>query len=150
MFDPWQGTPIDSTDLWRCAQQEKVQDLARAMARPTWAQAVTWLQGYLAPGVQAQIRECVAVRNPDWPVAYHLGWGMSLRNALREHGFGEDAMGVRNLDNIYIALVEEASCSPPSLVAAQREQELGLAVLALKVLGIGLALLLCAALWLSW
>lgn len=39
---------------------------------------------------------------------YHMGWGMGVRNALREHGFGEEPFGVRNLDNIYVPLIEEA------------------------------------------
>lgn len=37
-----------------------------------------------------------------------MGWGMGVRNALREHGFGEEPFGVRNLDNIYVPLIEEA------------------------------------------
>jgi hypothetical protein len=33
---------------------------------------------------------------------------MSVRNLLREKGFNEKYFGVHNLDDIYVALVEEA------------------------------------------
>lgn len=38
----------------------------------------------------------------------HFGWGMAVRNILRQHGFGEKELGVHNLDDIYVALVAEA------------------------------------------
>jgi hypothetical protein len=47
--------------------------------------------------------------NPErWYVGSHFYWGMAVRNLLREKGFGEEYFGVHNLDDIYIALVEEA------------------------------------------
>ena len=47
--------------------------------------------------------------NPkEWAVDYHFGWGMAVRNLLREKGFGEDYFKIHNLDDIYVQLVEEA------------------------------------------
>jgi len=143
-------TPIEMTELFRRAEQEKVEDLARAMARSTWAEAVRWLRGYLAPGVLLQIRELVANHDPNWPAGYHFGWGMGLRNALRDHGFGEEPMGVRNLDNIYVALVEEAACASANLEATQTVEEAGLTTFALKLLAVGLLLVAVTAFLLHW
>lgn len=56
--------------------------------------------------------EAIAVvykANPAyWWTSYHFYWGMGIRNLLRLHGFGENYFKVDNLDDIYIALVEEA------------------------------------------
>jgi hypothetical protein len=38
----------------------------------------------------------------------HFGFGMTVRNALRRAGFGEEYFGVHNLDDIYIDVIEEA------------------------------------------
>lgn len=94
------------------AEREKRQDLETAKALPLWAAAVAWLRGYLAEEVKAKIRAVVGTQ--DWPAAYHMGWGMAVRNALRTHGFSEKDFRVMNLDNIYVELVEEAVSSPPA------------------------------------
>lgn len=151
MLDHWRWQPGPTIEsMEHPAQLEEVEDLARAMASPTWAQAVTWLRGYLPPGILAQIRELIAEHNPDWPAGYHLGWGMGVRNALREHGFGEQVMGVRNLDNVYVALVEEAACASGTLDERQVVEEARLRKFALALLGVGLVLLLLAALLFRW
>jgi hypothetical protein len=46
-------------------------------------------------------------RAPEMPL--HMGFGMSVRNYLRQNGFGEDTFGVWNLDDYYIPLVERAA-----------------------------------------
>jgi hypothetical protein len=38
----------------------------------------------------------------------HLGFGMGIRNLLRRGGFGEEQLGVHNLDDVYVAFIEEA------------------------------------------
>jgi len=43
-----------------------------------------------------------------WYVGYHFGWGMAVRNFLREKGFDEKYFKIHNLDGIYVALIEEA------------------------------------------
>lgn len=48
-------------------------------------------------------------RDPErWIGPYHHGWGTAMRNHLRQMGFGELYFGVHNLDDIYVALIEEA------------------------------------------
>lgn len=48
-------------------------------------------------------------RNPEeWWVMHHFGWGMGMRNLLRDNGFSEKDMGVGNLDDYYIAFIEQA------------------------------------------
>lgn len=99
-----------AADLLARAEQQRVSDLAIARtAEPVkWDAAVRFLRGWLSPTVQDMVREVIRIKTPDWPAAYHLGWGMGVRNGLRQHGFGEKDFGVLNLDNIYVELVEEA------------------------------------------
>lgn len=48
-------------------------------------------------------------KNPEhWIAPYHFGWGMALRNGLRQSGFSEKDFGIDNLDCIYRLLVEDA------------------------------------------
>ena len=58
--------------------------------------------------VSVEIRKAYQSSPNDWYVRHHFNWGMSVRNLLREKGFGEDYFKIHNLDDIYIALVEEA------------------------------------------
>jgi hypothetical protein len=71
------------------------------------APALTMLAVELEPAA-AEIREEYAKHPADWWAPHHLLWGMSVRNLLRDKGFGESYFGVSNLDDIYVALVEEA------------------------------------------
>jgi hypothetical protein len=58
----------------------------------------------IAPLIRADI-----AKDPDgWILPYHMMWGMSIRNLLRERGFGETYWPVSNLDDIYCQLIEEA------------------------------------------
>lgn len=97
-------------DLMADAIRRAQADLAIARAESLWPKAVEWIRGYLEPQVQRQIAQVIGT--PDWPAAYHFGWGMGMRNALRRNGFGEREFGIQNLDNIYIELVEEAVDEP--------------------------------------
>lgn len=44
----------------------------------------------------------------SWYTPVHFGWGMSIRNLLRKNEFGEDDLGVKNLDDVYVALAQFA------------------------------------------
>jgi hypothetical protein len=47
--------------------------------------------------------------NPTkWYVMHHFSWGMVMRNLLRENGYGEQELGISNLDDYYVALIEQA------------------------------------------
>ena len=72
------------------------------------APAVDWLRGYLDFTVVDQIRTAIAADPEHWVAPYHFFWGMAIRNALRQAGFGEDYWPIWNLDDIYVPLVERA------------------------------------------
>ena len=105
-------------ELMDRALREEATDMKIARASELWPKAVSFLRDWLSPSVRQQIREVINIKSPDWPSGYHLGWGMGVRNALREHGFGEKPFGVMNLDNIYVPLVEESTLPP----APERDQ----------------------------
>ena len=43
---------------------------------------------------------------PNWCAVVHFTWGMSIRNLLRTNGFGEKDLGIKNLDDAYIPIIE--------------------------------------------
>lgn len=91
------------------ARIQEVRDQATAQGSPLWVQAVTFLRDwYFTEEVKAKIKAVIENKDQNWPAAYHLHWGMGVRNDLRKAGFGEAEFGIQNLDNIYVPLVEEA------------------------------------------
>lgn len=58
--------------------------------------------------VLSEIKNAYRMNPKEWWVGYHFGWGMAVRNLLREKGFGEEYFEIHNLDDIYVLLVEEA------------------------------------------
>jgi hypothetical protein len=61
------------------------------------------------PDADVRVMRGVIAADPnEWVVPYHFGWGMGIRNHLRQHGCGEAALGVANLDDVYALLVEQA------------------------------------------
>ena len=70
--------------------------------------AIEFLHGYFlnAPNTVAQIRDA-AKRDPQtWWADYHMTWGMAVRNLLRRNGYDEKTLGIQNLDDVYVGLVE--------------------------------------------
>lgn len=61
------------------------------------------------------IRDMYEENPTGWMVPYHFSAGMSIRNLLRDRGFGEDYFNVDNLDDIYVALIEEALKLHPTI-----------------------------------
>lgn len=71
--------------------------------------AAGFLRGwYEESGALEEIRAAERRDLQEWWAAHHFGWGMDVRNLLRRHGFGEEELGVGNLDDVYVGLVEEA------------------------------------------
>lgn len=91
-----------------CAQMYK--DLTPEVKTP----ALAMLRTELAP-VVPQVKAAYLVDPEGWIAHYHFGWGMAVRNLLREKGFGEEYFKIHNLDDIYVALVEEALELKPEL-----------------------------------
>mgnify|MGYP001593378359 CR=1 FL=1 len=102
-----QPRPIIRWDDLR-AEVVAVRDLTTARQSEKWAAAVKFLSGHIPEVVQQQIRDLRHIQSPDWPAAFHFGWGMGVRNDLRRAEFAESDFGILNLDNIYIELIEEA------------------------------------------
>jgi hypothetical protein len=71
------------------------------------APALVMLHDELSP-VREEILAAYKADPEGWWAPHHFLWGMSVRNLLRQKGFGEDHFGVDNLDDFYIPLVEEA------------------------------------------
>lgn len=61
---------------------------------------------------QEAIADTIQREGPTWYAGYHFGWGSKVRNLLRDNGFGEKELGVENLDDVYVKLVEEAVWKP--------------------------------------
>ena len=55
-----------------------------------------------------QIRELISSDPLGWAPPLHYYWGMAVRNALRDLGYTEAAIGIENLDDIWVGLVELA------------------------------------------
>jgi hypothetical protein len=83
--------------------KERYQALPHRLRKP----ALKMLARELA-AVAGDIREAYLADPDEWYAGYHFGWGMAVRNLLREKGFGEKYFGIHNLDDIYVYLVEEA------------------------------------------
>jgi hypothetical protein len=84
-----------------CVQMYK--DLTPEVKAP----ALAMLAMELEP-VKAEIQAAYDKDPEGWIGPYHFFWGMGVRNLLREKGFGEEYFKIHNLDDIYVALVEEA------------------------------------------
>ncbi len=72
------------------------------------ARAVIILRESLPQETQAKIKTAIQEDPQAWWAPYHFGWGMSIRNLLREKGLDEEELEVANLDDVYVGLVEEA------------------------------------------
>ena len=70
---------------------------------------IGFLRGYFADAPQTvqQIRDAAA-SDGLWWADYHMTWGMAVRNLLRRNGFDERSLGVENLDDVWVGLVEGA------------------------------------------
>ncbi len=54
------------------------------------------------------IKKAIELDKKSWFADYHFHWGMAIRNILRDNGFGEKEIGAKNLDDVYVDLVEDA------------------------------------------
>ncbi len=79
-----------------------------ALASEKKKPAIDYLKKQIAEHIKILIR-ADSNRDPEsWFAPYHLGWGMVIRNGLRDAGFGEEYFRIGNLDDIYVELVEDA------------------------------------------
>jgi hypothetical protein len=90
-----------------CHTKEECKAMYDALPPELKAPAVAALAGVLVFEME-QLRELIQADPENWAAPFHSWGGMSVRNFLRKSGFGEDYFGVHNLDDIYVALIEEA------------------------------------------
>jgi hypothetical protein len=109
------GEPRD----WKKLHEENVRKLDPAMRD----RAAAYLRHKLSPAVIAEVRALIAADPQEWWVPYHFDWMMAIRNALREAGYGEQQLGIDNLDDYAVGLVELAVQEQPS-EEAQKETDL--------------------------
>ncbi len=70
--------------------------------------AIKFLKKWIYKKDILKLRKLIKKDPVGWFGLYHHGWGTAIRNALRHNGFGEEYFGIRNLDDIYVELVEDA------------------------------------------
>jgi hypothetical protein len=72
--------------------------------------AIKFLSETLGDSFWKWLETAKAKEGHQWFVhdIWHFNGGMAVRNHLRENGFGEDYIGVDNLDDTYTFLVEDA------------------------------------------
>jgi hypothetical protein len=54
------------------------------------------------------LRRKVQADPKGWWIGHHFSFGMTMRNIMRQNGFGEKELEVDNLDDYYIPCIEEA------------------------------------------
>jgi hypothetical protein len=68
--------------------------------------AVKFLTTYLSDDVKDKVRVVCGAGNTQWLSEYHFGWGMGIRNALRQAGLSDAQLPDQNWDDYYGAVVE--------------------------------------------
>lgn len=72
-------------------------------------EAVALLRGQFSTRHRQYIRSRYAVDPTRWITPLHFGWGMAVRNFLREHGLADDRLPSGNWDDYYVQCVEAAA-----------------------------------------
>jgi len=70
--------------------------------------AVAFLRRTIPPETRTLVRDYITADPQHWWVPYHFTTMMGVRNALRGAGFGEVELGIDNLDDYAVELVELA------------------------------------------
>lgn len=86
------------------------------MNRRQSCRAVEYLRRKLPRAAQRILRRRMRQYGSSWwhhPAGWHFRGGMAVRNLLRKGGFGEKELGVGNLDDVYVELVEQAVWGGP-------------------------------------
>lgn len=68
-------------------------------------QAIEVLEVELNDDVKRSIRDAWT-KDPNWFAGYHFGWGMAIRNLLRQKGLDDTRLLDNNWDDYYHQVVE--------------------------------------------
>jgi hypothetical protein len=77
---------------------------------PNWVieKSISYLDGLLTKDTKEDVAR-LHKENPDtWWASFHFGWGMRIRNLLRDNVCLDDKLPSGNWDDYYIQLVEIA------------------------------------------
>ena len=96
------------SDIRDEAMKVQRESILKLRGTEKWAQAVEFLRGHITEKIKSLIRTEIECDPKNWYVSMHFDWGMSIRNDLRNAGFGEKELGIGNMDDVYVPLVEEA------------------------------------------
>lgn len=91
-----------------CCTREEAQAAYDAFTKAKKDPAIAYLREWIRDIDKPVLRMRIAADPEGWIAPHHFWWGMSVRNALRDGGFGEKYWPIHNLDCIYVRLVEEA------------------------------------------
>jgi len=69
---------------------------------------VNFLKTELSEEAKAEIRRAYSEDPEHWITRYHFGWGMGVRNSLRDAGFKDERLPDRNWDDYYFQLIDIA------------------------------------------
>lgn len=86
-----EGTEPERPRVWAVPATEL--DLLWEKLDPSIKQrAIAILRRELGPEVLDDLAKRLLVRGPDWYISHHMGWGMAVRNLLRQHGIRDEEL----------------------------------------------------------
>jgi hypothetical protein len=84
-------------------QYEREQELVARVPQYKKEEAAKFLKTHFTEIEKGQLKNIYeGSADKYWFSGYHFTAGMSIRNVLRENGYGEDYFGIDNLDYIYV------------------------------------------------
>lgn len=91
------------------AEAEEASDLRILRDDPeTWERIVEFLAELFGTEGIEKLRGMIEA-DDEWWAGIHFAGGMDIRNRLRDNGFDEAELGIANLDNVYVELLEEVA-----------------------------------------
>jgi hypothetical protein len=70
--------------------------------------AVRILKDGWTEAIKASVRQAMEDYGDEWYAGAHFGWGMSVRNYLRNKGISDDQLPTKNWDDYYVEIIQEA------------------------------------------
>ena len=115
---PWK-TEGSSENNWEIAENDMTKAQADRIDDERYLElenrfrdgAISALRVSLPKTVFQEIRDAYQEHGRNWIHAklLHFGWGMMVRNLLRDHGYADKLVKTGNLDDYYVQLVEAAA-----------------------------------------
>lgn len=107
------GNKIENLSLSDCAVLRAYEDMKILAKKPDLKkEMIDYLDSLLHENDKAYIRDLIAKDPDEWSTRaksshpFHMSGGTVVRNLLRDGGFTEGSLGIVNLDNVYVNLLE--------------------------------------------